>query len=78
MCFLKVFCNFWDLLSSIFGKNVLAFVNRAFCICDLQCCKIRIESELYRLLSKLLCQLAVKQYISIFVECDLQYGLWSG
>ena len=78
MRFLKVIRCFWDILSSILGKNVLAFVDRLFCTCDLKCCKTRIESELYYLPGKLFCQLAALLYISIFVECDLKHGLRGG
>ena len=78
MRFLKVISCFWDLFSSILGKNVLAFVDRLFCAYDLQCRKTWIESELYHLPGKFFCQLAVELYISIFVECDLKHGLWGG
>lgn len=78
MRFLKVISYFWDLLSPILGKNVLAVVDRLFFACNLQCCKTWIKSELYYLPGKFFCQLAVELYISIFVKCDLKRGLWGG
>lgn len=77
MGFAKEICNSTDCFAPALGEGKVIRIE-ILGQRNLQCSEVRIESELDGLFGKLACKLTVELDVIVFLNCDLQNGLWGG